>query len=187
MTDDGPPVTVEQIAAALAALDYYDGENTPQAHARYAAGYPDPEAYRAALLNALLGSVQAEAMLTDMTDLPDQDRERSWMQQISSAGAAEDDLRQITFVTWQLWRASFPLSVFARSDAAGPVAIAAAYTAEAAQALTNAMSAGWDALASGDFASIDAQQQMMLHARDRLRAALGHVEDHLAVVERDEP
>ncbi|MFI5527828.1 DUF6245 family protein [Kitasatospora sp. NPDC051853] len=183
--NDGPPLTVEQMAGALVALGYFQGENTPEAHAYYAARHKNLELYRMGLLNSLLGAVQAEAMTADFAYPDDEEMQEVWPGQLISAGVAENDLLQANFIAWQLWRASFPLSVFARSGAAGPVAVAAAYSAESSNLLTTAMAAGFDAVQSGDVDSVlTAQQQMLTLARERLTTALENVDAYLVEIEQ---
>ncbi|MGW4652474.1 DUF6245 family protein [Kitasatospora sp. NPDC004289] len=178
--NDGPLVTVEQIAEAMAALGYFQGENTPETHAYYAARHKSPELYRMGLLNSLLGAVQAETMTADLNHPDDEEMQEVWPGQLISAGVAENDLLQSNFIAWQLWRASFPLSVFARSGAAGPVAVAAAYSAEASHLLTTSMAAGFDGAESGDVETVlAAQEQMLTLARERLTTAVANVDVYL--------
>ncbi|GAA2997579.1 hypothetical protein GCM10020229_07490 [Kitasatospora albolonga] len=182
LKNDGPPVTVEQIAGALAALGYFQGEPGAEALARFAAMHRTAELYRMGLLNSLLGVVQAEAMSSDFECPDDDDMQSVWPAQLVSAGVGENDLLQANFVAWQIWRASFPLSLFARSGNAGPVAVAAAFSAEAAQLLTNAMAAGFDAIENGDDEVLAAQRQMLAMVRQRLQDSLTHVDGYLTEI-----
>ena len=59
------PASVKQVAAAMAALGAYTGDNTPAEHAAEAARLGGADAYRVRLVNALLGVVPAQAVLAD--------------------------------------------------------------------------------------------------------------------------
>src|SRR6266478_84210 len=59
------PSSVTQLAAAMAALGLYHGENTPAEHAAEARRLRGENAYRVRLANALLGAAQTEAILAD--------------------------------------------------------------------------------------------------------------------------
>lgn len=52
------PVTVEQVAAAMAAPGFYTGSNDPREHAAEAERLGGRTVYRMRLTNALLGAVQ---------------------------------------------------------------------------------------------------------------------------------
>ncbi len=59
------PSGITQLATAMAALGLYRGANTPAEHAAEARRLGGDNAYRAQLVNALLGAVQTEAVLAD--------------------------------------------------------------------------------------------------------------------------
>lgn len=101
-------VTVEQIAAAMAALGLYDGENTPAEHAAEAARLGRPDAYRVRMATALLGVAQADAVRI----APDV-HVAAWEEQLKASGAGlEGPVRRVEFL-----RADLPQ---ARSAGIGP-------------------------------------------------------------------
>jgi hypothetical protein len=103
------PATVEQIAAAMAALGLYDGENTPEEHAAEAARLGGEDAYRVRMVNALLGVVQAEAAMADVVRIDPDAHVAAWEEQLKAAGAGLDDPeRRVEFLRWQVLRAGTP-------------------------------------------------------------------------------
>jgi hypothetical protein len=117
------PATVEQVAAAMAALGLYSGENTPAEHAEEAARLGGADAYWVRMVNALLGVVQAEVVKAEGTaELDDDARHVAWEEQLKAAGAGlEDPARRVEFIRWQVLRAGTPLRLMAQNQGAGPV------------------------------------------------------------------
>jgi hypothetical protein len=72
------PASVKQVAAAMAALGAYTGNNTSAEHAAEAARLGAADAYPVRLVNALLGVVQAQAVLADAVPLDEQARDAAW-------------------------------------------------------------------------------------------------------------
>ncbi|MGP2436324.1 DUF6245 family protein [Streptomyces sp. JW3] len=170
----GAPATVEQIAAAMAVLGLYDGENTPEEHAEEAARLGGPDAYRVRMVNALLGVVQAEVVNTEGTAELDSDaRHVAWEEQLKAAGAGIDDpARRVEFIRWQVLRAGTPLRLMAQNQAAGPIPVAAAHAASGLHLLLGVIAASQDAVATGDVGTLAAQAGQLEAAREALQNAM---------------
>jgi hypothetical protein len=81
------PATVTQRAAAMSALGLYGGANTPAEHTAEASRLGGQDTYRVRLANALLGAVQAEAVLADAITIGPEARAAACEQQLITAGA----------------------------------------------------------------------------------------------------
>ena len=69
------------------------------------------------MVNALLGVVQAEAVMADAVPLDDDTRHVAWEEQLKAAGAGLDDpVRRVEFIRWQVLRAGTPLRLMARTQ-----------------------------------------------------------------------
>ena len=83
-------------------------------------GGADP--YRVRMVNALLGVVQAEAVMADTVTLDGDARHVAWQEQFTAAGAGLDDpVRRMEFLRWQVLRASTPPRLMAQNQGAGPI------------------------------------------------------------------
>lgn len=170
---DEHPATVEQLAAAMAALGMYHGSNTEAEHAKEAARLGGEEAYRMRMANALLGAVQTEAMLADSSDVPLERKEAAWEDQLETAGAGRDNPTQrIGFLHWQILRATTPVRQLAQNHMAGPIPVAAAHAAEGLQLLLGVIFASQDAVANGDVETLAAQAGKLRDARAALENAI---------------
>ena len=127
------PATVEQLAAAMAALGMYHGANTAVEHAAEAARLGGADAYRVRLANALLGAAQTAALPADSVPLSRDARFAAWEQQLDTVGASDDPAKRIGFVQWQGLRAGTPPRLIAQNPEAGSVPLAAAHAAAAAK------------------------------------------------------
>jgi hypothetical protein len=171
------PATVEQIAAAMAALGLYDGENTPEEHAAEAARLGGEDAYRVRMVNALLGVVQAEAAMADVVRIDPDAHVAAWEEQLKAAGAGLDDPeRRVEFLRWQVLRAGTPVREMATNHEAGPIPLAAAHTATALHLLLGVIAASQDAVAQGDVETLAAQADQLQAAREALSAAVDNTE-----------
>ncbi|MBK3640122.1 DUF6245 family protein [Streptomyces sp. MBT33] len=169
----GAPTTVEQIAAAMAALGLYDGENTAEEHAEEAARLGGPDAYRVRMVNALLGVVQAEAAMADGVKLDEEAHHVAWEEQLKAAGAGLDDpVRRLEFIRWQVLRAGTPLRLMAQNREAGPIPLAAAHAATGLHLLLGVIAASQDAVATGDVGTLAAQAGQLEAAREALQNAM---------------
>lgn len=175
MQSDGDEslATVQQLAAAMAALGAYDGQNTPAEHAAEAARLGGEDAYRLRLANALLGIAQTEAVLADSSVTLDTDqRHQAWGQQLDSAGVADDPAKLIGFIHWQILRAAIPLRLIAQDPTSGPIPLAAAHAADGLQQLLNVIADSQTAVATGDLATLSAQAPQLRTARTALHNAI---------------
>lgn len=177
MPEDAGNATVEQIAAAMAALGAYHGANTPEEHAAEAARLGGPDAYRVRLLNALLGVVQAESSAADGVDLDEDARHAAWEEQLRAAGAGLDHpVTRVEFLRWQIVRAGIPLRLIAQHRATGPIPVAAAHAVTGLQLLLGVIAASQDAVARGDVDTLTAQTEQLTAARDALTAAIDNTD-----------
>ena len=82
------PATIEQFANAMVALGLWEGQNTAAEHRDEAARLGGTDAYRLSLCNALLGAVQAQAVLADGAGgVSVEQRDAAWREQLRCAGA----------------------------------------------------------------------------------------------------
>jgi Family of unknown function (DUF6245) len=109
------PATVTQRAAAMSALGLYGGANTPAEHTAEALRLGGQDTYRVRLANALLGAVQAEAVLADAITIGPEARAAACEQQLITDGAADDPTKRIGFLRWQTLRVSGPLREIAQN------------------------------------------------------------------------
>ncbi|MFE9254124.1 DUF6245 family protein [Streptomyces sp. NPDC006879] len=171
------PATVEQVAAAMAALGLYDGENTPSEHAEEAARLGGTDAYRVRMVNALLGVVQAEAAMADAVKLNDEHRHAAWEEQLKAAGAVLDDpVRRLEFIRWQVLRAGTPLRLMAQNREVGPIPLAAAHAATGLHTLLGVIAASQDAVATGDVETLASQAGQLEAAREALQNAMDNTD-----------
>jgi hypothetical protein len=129
------PSSVTQVAAAMAALELYHGENTPAEHAAEARRMGGDNAYRVRLVNALLGAAQTEAILAEAVPISLEARAAAYEQQLATAGVAESPTKRFRFLRWQTLRVGGPLREIAQNVEAGPIPLAAAHAAEGLQKL----------------------------------------------------
>src|SRR4051794_19448079 len=104
----------------MAALGAYTGSNSPAEHAAEAARLGGPDAYRVRLVNALLGTVQAQAILAEKVDLPDDRRHAAWEEQLATV-AGPDPVTRMECLRWQVLRAATPLRLIAQHPETGPI------------------------------------------------------------------
>lgn len=171
------PASVKQVAAAMAALGAYPGNNTSAEHAAEAARLGGADAYRVRLVNALLGVVQAQAVLADAVPLDGQARDAAWEEHLRSAGAGPDEVAaRLELIRWQVLRSATPLRQMAQNRQVGPIPLAAAHAAEALQVLPGVIAASHDAVATGDVTTLAAQASQLRTAREAMSNALVHTD-----------
>jgi hypothetical protein len=124
------------------------------------------------MANALLGIVQGEALLADSVPLDDADRHAAWEQQLESAGAADDPIKRIEFIRWQVLRAATPLRIISQQGEAGPIPVAAAHAADGLHVLLGVITASQRAVATGDVVTLAAQSPQLRAARESLQLAI---------------
>lgn len=169
--------TVEQLAAAMAALGLYHGHNTPDEHAEEAARLGGVDAYRVRMVNALLGVVQAEAVMADGVTISDEARHAAWEEQLSSAGAGLDDpVKRVEFIRWQVLRAGTPLRLMAQNREVGPIPLAAAHAVTGLHLLLGVIAASQHAVATGDVDTLAAQAGQLTAARQALENAIDNTD-----------
>ena len=139
---DDKPSTVAQLAAAMAALGLYTGENTDAEHATEAKHLGGQEAYRMLLANALLGSVEADAMLADSSGASVEQMEAAYRQALISAGVEGHPGKLLRFLRWRTLRVEGPLQEIVQDAEVGPLPLAAAHAAEGLQLLLGVCAAG---------------------------------------------
>jgi len=167
------PASVKQVAAAMAALGAYTGNNTSAEHAAEAARLGGADAYRVRLVNTLLGVVQAQAVLADAVPLDEQARDAAWEEHLRSAGAGPDEVAaRLELIRWQVRRSATPLRQMAQNRQVGPIPLAAAHAAQALQVLLGVIAASQDAVATGDVTTLAAQTSQLRTAREALSNAL---------------
>jgi hypothetical protein len=171
------PATVEQVAAAMAALGLYDGENTPEEHAEEAARLGGADAYRVRMVNALLGVVQSEAVVADSVHLDEEAHLAAWEEQFKAAGAGLDDpVRRMEFIRWQVPQAATPLREVAQNREVGPIPLAAAHAATGLHTLLGVIAASQDAVATGDVETLASQAGQLEAAREALQNAMDNTD-----------
>jgi hypothetical protein len=77
-----------------------------------------------------LGAVQTETILTETSDVTDDQRAAAYRQQLVTAGVEDNPVKLIEFLRWQVLRAATPLREIAQRQEAGPIPLAAAHAAE---------------------------------------------------------
>ncbi len=122
------PATIQQLVNAMVALGLWEGQNTAAEHREEAARLGGRDAYRLSLCNALLGGVQAQAVLADGAGgVSAEQRDAAWREQLRSAGVADDPGALMGFLRWQALRFAGPLREIAAREEAGPIPLAAAH------------------------------------------------------------
>lgn len=179
---DDTPATVTQLAAAMAALGYYNGTNSDAEHAQEAARLGSEPYYRLLLANALLGGVEVEAMMADSAGVSGAHLRAAHQHALSSAGAADDPAKLLGFLRWRTLRIAGPLRDIAQDEATGPVPLAAAHAAEGLQRLLAVSAAGHDpARTTPQTLTTDLQT-----ARDALTTAVENIDIMLRLLQHVE-
>lgn len=164
----------------MVALDMWEGDNTPEQRDQEAARLGGTDAYRLSLCNALLGTVQAKAVLADGTSgVSGEQREAAWREQARAFGAEEDSEVLLSFLRWQALRLALPLREIAAREQAGPIPLAAADAVDALQTLLEVIGAG-QSIATAD---LDALPVALSAATDSLTAALANVNVLVEMIE----
>src|SRR5438105_15331971 len=108
------PSTVIQLASAMAALGVYIGENTEAEHEKEAKRLGGKEYYRMRLVNALLGIVETEAMLSEGASGSTDQMLHAHQQALESAGAMDAKEKLLRFLRWRTLRIEGPLRQIAQ-------------------------------------------------------------------------
>jgi hypothetical protein len=176
------PSTAAQLAAAMAALGMYAGENSDAEHRAEAKRLGSAAYYRMMLVNALLGMVETEAMLADGAGISPEQMRSAHRQARISAGVEEDPGKLLGFLLWQTLRVEGPLREIAQDSETGPIPLAAAHAAEGLQRLLEVCMQGQD-LAN---ASPAAMKAALVSARESLGNAVANIEIMLQLVAQAE-
>ena len=143
MQEHKTPASIIQLAAAMAALGAYSGDNTEAEHATEAKRLGGGEAYyRLRLVNALLGIIETEAMLSETTCQSAEEMFQAHRQALESAGAMRTNEILLDFLRWRTLRIAGPLRQIAQDESTGPIPLAAAHAAEGLQRLLGIAAAG---------------------------------------------
>lgn len=177
---DDEPSTVEQIAEAMTALGLYGGKNSSEEHAAEARRLGGMKAYRARLVNALLGGVEVEAMLTDGVGLSEDQMGAAHQQALQTAGVAGQPTKLLSFLRWRTLRAAGPLREIAQNRKAGPLVLAAAHAGDGFQLLLSACAAGQNI----ENLSPDEVQENLTNARESLTNAIANLDIFLSLLEQ---
>ena len=121
------------------------------------------------LVNALLGVVQAQAVLADAVPLDEQARDAACEEHLRSAGAGPDEVAaRLELIRWQVLRSATPLRQMAQNRQVGPIPLAAAHAAEALQVLLGVIAASQDAV---EVTTLAAQTSQLRTAREAMSNA----------------
>jgi len=136
------PSTAEQLAAAMAALGIYAGENTEAEHQAEAKRLGSEKYYLMMLANALLGSVEVEAMLADGSGVKVEQMDAAHRQALVTAGVEDNPNKLMNFLRWRMLRVGGPLRKIAQNREVGPLPLSAAHAAEALQLILGICASG---------------------------------------------
>jgi len=176
------PSTVTQLASAMAALGMYAGENSEAEHEAEAKRLGSVDFYRVLLVNALLGMVETEAMLSESGSVSHEHMLSAHRQARVSAGAEENMRKLLGFLRWQTLRIEEPLREFAQDVETGPIPLAAAHAAEGLQLLLGVCMQGQNL----DNASPTAMTTALSTAREALTNAVANIDIMLQLVAQAE-
>ena len=179
------PATVIQLAAAMAALDAYNGKNTEAEHEKEAErlgggmGY-----YRMRLANALLGIVETEAMHSEAIGGSAQQMFHAHEQALESAGATRTKETLLGFLRWRTLRVAGPLRQIAQDQTTGPIPVAAAHAAEGLQQLL-AITADFQHTDPETLSPEDIKENLR-SAKESLNNAVANLDIMLSLIEKAE-
>lgn len=172
------PSTITQLASAMAALGMYGGENSEAEHKAEAKRLGGEDAYRRLLVNALLGTVETEALLADSEGAPDEHVRSAHRQARISAGVEDDPKKLLELLRWQTLRIEGPLREIVQNEGIGPIPLAAAHTAEGLQLLLGICAQGQDL----EHASPDRLTSDLKGARESLTTAIKNIDVLLSLI-----
>ncbi len=115
MQEHETPASSIQLAAAMAALGAYSGDNTEAEHTKEAKRLGGSEAYyRRRLVNALLGIIETEAMLSETAGQSVEEMFQAHRQALESAGAMRNNEILLELLRWRTLRIAGPLRQIAQ-------------------------------------------------------------------------
>jgi hypothetical protein len=173
------PATVAQIVAAMKALDMYDGENTEAEHRVEAARLGGETYYHMMLVNALLGGVEANALMADASGVTADQMDAAHRQALVTAGMEDDPKKLMSFLRWRTLRVGGQLRKIAQNREVGPLPLSAAHAAEALQLILTVCASGQN-LTQADpvqmLADLRAARESLSYSLANLDLMLGLVE-----------
>jgi hypothetical protein len=176
---DDKPSTIQQIVAAMIALDKYSGENSAEEHSAEAERLGGMKVYQMFLANALLGIVETDAMFADSAGVSAEQMQAAHQQALKVAGAGGDPGKLLQFLRWRTLRVEGPLREIAQNTHVGPLPLAAAHTAEGLQLILSVCAAGQD-LRTADPRKMTAELRA---AREALSNGMANIDMMLQLVE----
>lgn len=129
------PATISEIIAAMKALGVYNGKDTREEQEKEAKRLGGEEYYRLRLINALLGIVEAEALLSEASIRSPEEMLSAHQQALESSGAMDSKQKLLGFLRWRTLRIEGPLRMIAQDEETGPISLSAAWAAEGLQQL----------------------------------------------------
>ncbi len=179
------PATVVQLAAAMAALGAYNGENTEAEHEKEAERLGDGMGYyRMRLVNALLGIIETEAMHSEVDGGSAERMFDAHEQALKSAGAMRTNEILLGFLRWRTLRVAGPLRQIAQDEATGPIPVAAAHAAEGLQQLLVITADGQRV--NPDTMSPEDIKENLRSAKESLNNAIANLDIMLGLIEKAE-
>lgn len=179
------PATIIQLAAAMAALGAYSGENTEAEHAKEAERLGGGmEYYRLRMANALLGIVETEAMHSETAGGAAEQLFHAHNQALESAGATRTKETLLGFLRWRTLRVAGPLRQLAQDTETGPIPLAAAHAAEGLQQLLG-VSADGQGIDPGTM-SPDVMKENLGSAKASLNNAIANIDILLGLIDEAE-
>jgi len=179
------PATITQLAAAMAALGAYSGENTEAEHAKEAQRLGGGmEYYRLRMANALLGIVETEAMHSEAAGGAAEQLLHAHNQALESAGATRSNEMLMGFLRWRTLRVAGPLRQIAQDTETGPIPLAAAHAAEGLQLLLGVSADGQNI--DPDTMSPDVMKENLRSAKESLNNAVANIDIMLGLIDEAE-
>lgn len=180
-----PPVTVQQLVAAMMALGNYTGNGNEAEHQAEAERLGGMDMYRMFLSNALLGCVETEAMLNESVSGTFEQLRGAHQQSLIAARVFDDPGKLLGFLRWRTLRIEGPLREIAQRQEVGPLPLAAAHAAEGLQQLLGVCAEGQD-FQQLLKTSPAALKQQMKDARQSFTYAIGNIDIMLNLLAQTE-
>jgi len=176
------PSTIAQLVAAMKALGMYVGENTQAEHQAEAARLGGETYYRMMLVNALLGGIEANALIADASGVTAEQMDAAHRQALVTAGVKDNPNKLMSFLRWRVLRVGGQLSKIAQNREVGPLPLSAAHAADGLQLILAICTSGQN------LAQVDPIQMIadLKAARESLNNSLVNLNLMLNLVEQVE-
>jgi len=176
------PSTIAQLVAAMKALGMYVGENTQAEHQAEAARLGGETYYRMMLVNALLGGIEANALIADASGVTAEQMDAAHRQALVTAGVKDNPNKLMSFLRWRVLRVGGQLRKIAQNREVGPLPLSAAHAADGLQLILAICASGQN------FAQVDPIQMIadLKAARESLSNSLANLNLMLGLVEQIE-